>query len=473
MEGRALQPVLLALAAIGLGFAIHIKDGEYTRGAIAIVTIALALCFAGTLVPLGRRRVRQECRALRWVLAAGLMLELAALFMSSPGVDLRAGVSLFGFRMGILLSAVFVATIVFGHERLQIPGFFLLLMTYLVMGASMIHASPNPHIDVFVFQQEGARELLSGRNPYEMTYPDIYRSDLPGARQVYGAGLTQDGRLRFGFPYMPLSLFIATAGYRVVGDYRYALLIATSLAAALMALSRTGQTSALASALFLFTPRSFFILTRGWTEPLLVLLLAATVFCAFRRLRVLPLALGLLLAGKQYLLFALPAVPLLCGPRADWRCTARLLCGGLLFAFVVAAPLAMWNLQAFYHSTALVQQISPYRTDALSYLNGMLDLRGALPRDGSALPAGHVPSMRLAFVALGCGIVLAVWRAPRTPAGFAAALALIYLLFIAFNKQAFANYYYFVIGALCCAVAAAAPQLSDERADGCITALAP
>ena len=49
------------------------------------------------------------------------------------------------------------------------------------------------------------------------------------------------------------------------------------------------------------------------------------------------------------------------------------------------------------------------------------------------------------------GMAIALWRCPRDPAGFAAALALIYLPFIAFNKQAFANYYLFVIGALCCA----------------------
>jgi hypothetical protein len=52
-------------------------------------------------------------------------------------------------------------------------------------------------------------------------------------------------------------------------------------------------------------------------------------------------------------------------------------------------------------------------------------------------------------------IALALWRAPRTPAGFAAASALVFLVFFAFNKQAFTNYYSLVIGALCTAAAAA------------------
>ena len=57
-------------------------------------------------------------------------------------------------------------------------------------------------------------------------------------------------------------------------------------------------------------------------------------------------------------------------------------------------------------------------------------------------------------VVLLAGLVLALWRCPRDPAGFAAGLAMTFLPFIAFNKQAFANYYYFVIGALATAVAA-------------------
>ena len=62
--------------------------------------------------------------------------------------------------------------------------------------------------------------------------------------------------------------------------------------------------------------------------------------------------------------------------------------------------------------------------------------------------------MAIAFVAGALASALAVWRLPSTPAGFAAAVALTYLAFFAFNKQAFSNYYFFVIGAMCCAVAA-------------------
>jgi len=48
----------------------------------------------------------------------------------------------------------------------------------------------------------------------------------------------------------------------------------------------------------------------------------------------------------------------------------------------------------------------------------------------------------------------ALWRGSRTPAGFASGLALTYLAYFAFHPQASFNHEYFVVGALCCAVAA-------------------
>jgi hypothetical protein len=60
----------------------------------------------------------------------------------------------------------------------------------------------------------------------------------------------------------------------------------------------------------------------------------------------------------------------------------------------------------------------------------------------------------VAFAGVAVASAVALWRAPRTPAGFAASIALVYGVFFALNKQAFSNYYYFVVGALCVALAA-------------------
>ena len=115
----------------------------------------------------------------------------------------------------------------------------------------------------------------------------------------------------------------------------------------------------------------------------------------------------------------------------------------MLTAVLVSAPLALWDWRAFVHSAGTVQKLAPFREDALSYLVWFYHR------------TGHKGDVGAGFVAMLIAMGLALWRCPRDPAGFASALALVYLPFISINKQAFANYYLFVIGALCCAVAAA------------------
>jgi len=116
----------------------------------------------------------------------------------------------------------------------------------------------------------------------------------------------------------------------------------------------------------------------------------------------------------------------------------------------VTLPFAAWNWGAFWKSTVTVQAVAPFRWDSLSYIVwwGFHGHGEQVKQPGYAL----LPSIVAAMAAL----VLSLWRAPRTPAGFAASLALISIVFFAFNKQAFCNYYFFVIGAVCCAVGAAA-----------------
>ena len=66
----------------------------------------------------------------------------------------------------------------------------------------------------------------------------------------------------------------------------------------------------------------------------------------------------------------------------------------------------------------------------------------------------------LVSVVLAVGVMgWAMLRFPRTPFAFAGAISLMFLVFFAFNKQAFCNYYFFVIGGMCCAVAASEPKI--------------
>ena len=253
----------------------------------------------------------------------------------------------------------------------------------------------------------------------------------------------------FGFPYMPLSLYCSTIGVRLGEDTRFAQAAALTLAGLLIGYSRPCRLPKFAAAVLMFTPTEWFVLGRAWTEPFVVLFLAAAIFCAGRKLRwILPVALGLLLASKQYLVLAIPLSFLLV-PNFDWRGKVSWRSWIILLAIAgataaaVTLPLALRDWHAFWFSIWTVQKDAPFRWDALSYLV-MLSLHDSR----------YTSWVWLAFFALIPALGFAIWKARRSPIGFAAAMALVYLVFISFNKQAFCNYYFFVIGCLCCAIAA-------------------
>ncbi len=251
-----------------------------------------------------------------------------------------------------------------------------------------------------------------------------------------------NGRLTFGFPYPPLSLFLAIPGH-LFGDHRYSQLVAMTASGALMAYARPGRLGALAAALFLFTPRGLFVLEQSWTEPFLVFLLSATVFAACRRETWVPYLFGLFVVVKQYLVFVVPlAWLILRRPLPDRNELGRWALKALAIGAAVSLPLALWDISAFTRDVVTLQFYQPFRVDALTYpANAVRD-------GGSPWPTS------LAFIAAGLAVGVSLLRAPRTPAGFAGAVALTYFGFFSLSKQAFCNYYYFVLGALCCAVAA-------------------
>lgn len=477
----ALPIVAFACAAVTLGQAIHVRDGDYWPTAVLWLTASIVFTVTGVFLR-PRREPRRAAGTVLPVLAAGALLQIVQLLVSAPSGhnpwsnDLVPGTSLLPFRIGVAVAGALVIALIPENPKLRRFALPLLLLTHFLLGVWLIRAAPDPHIDVYVFQQDGAKALLRGENPYTTTFPDIYRSK-DGVRAVYGDDLTQGEHVSFGFPYLPLSLFLAMPGYLIAGDHRYSQLAAMTLAGALIAFARPGRVAALAAALLLFTPRGFYILGRGWTEPFTVLLLTLTVFLACRGATPvgeppqprhanwgLPFAAGWFLATKQYLVLAVPLLWLLLPRPVTPSRFVSFTWKAALAGLVVTLPLVLADVRAFWRSTVTVQLRAPYRTDALTFQNYWLHGRGLLPPDGSLPPADVIPpTFWPALAAAALAIALALWRAERSPAGFAGAVALVFVLFISLNKQAFANYYYFVIAALCCAVAAAGDR--DAHAD--------
>ena len=291
-------------------------------------------------------------------------------------------------------------------------------------------------------QVDGARALVDGVNPYLPIYENIHGADTT----YYGPGLVVNGELTIGFPYPPLSLLLVLPGELLAGDVRYAHLVAIELSALVMAATRPGTVATKAALLWLFTPWTFLMAVGGWTEPLVVLLLAIVVLAAVRAPRVLGVALGLLIVVKQSALLGLPLALLLLARdgRARWRIGWQ----SVAVAAAVTLPFVLWDIGAFSWSTlgSIAGQV--FRPDTLTYL--------------AVLPGDWGPRLSVVgSLVLLPAAALVAWRAPRTPSGFAASFGFMLIAFFAFSRQGGGNYYFAAIGALCCAVAASQWQPSQ------------
>lgn len=501
------NPSLLALSAICLGLSLNVREGLFNNWAILLLTLALACCISAVFPFSFGRRFGLRTLPTASILIAGIALQLLALFFSPPGTVLnarwlgdrpdvaplsergwqktlespepgnaalrhkralaRANGTGFANRLLAVAAVAMIAGVLFRKPSVVLA---IAIVGFLVLGVLVLRVSRNPYIDVYVFQQESCKALLAGQNPYAIRFPNIYGPDA----FVYGQGLKAAEYVNFGYPYPPITLLMALPGYLIAGDHRYSQLVAFALAALLIALLRPGIVATLAAVLLLFSPRSFMLIELAWTEPFVILLLALTIYCAVRFPRAMPYALGLLLAGKQYLVFAVPLVALLVNEtgRAFWRQYAIILAKAFTVALLVSAPLVLWDLPAFIHSAVTLQLHQPFRNDALSYLAWLWWLLNkTLPdRFGLTFAAslGEWPQ-RLsgaAFVAAIAAIVAALRRCPRCPGGFVTAIAVTFYAFLVVNKQAFCNYYFLVLAALCCAIALLALPVEMDRSEG-------
>jgi hypothetical protein len=457
---------LAAFAAVTMALALAVSSGMLDPWALALVSLAGVSAFAAARMGL-RGEPGGGRRAVVALLSAGLAASVAhnAVFLPGATVDpARLG----AFRPALVVAGVAVAALFWRSTSawLARARFGALVVAATVLGAAVIRASPAPGIDVWHCQQLGALALLDGRNPYTVAYPNIYG---PGTPFIDPSLLSPDGRLLLANPYPPL-LLLLDAPAALVGDARWAMLAAVAASALLVRrLGRGSIESELAAALLLLQPQAFLVLELAWTEPVaLAGLLAAAL--AVARVRqsagedraasvrewLLPGLAGAFAAStKQYA--ALLLVPLLLALPSRLRPRAFSVAAGGTLA--VAVPFLLWDPRAFVRGVVEFQIRQPFRTDALSWPAAVVSAGG--PR---------LPSWPAFIVA--AAVLFLTLRRTVTPAQAVLSAATTWIAFVAFNKQAFCNYYWLAVGLLCAAVALlsaearTAPSQRPRRSSG-------
>jgi hypothetical protein len=444
---------LLVIAATALGAAIQVRDGLYDPRAFVGLTIAV---IAALLIFLPRRFRQIDSLGERHIaLCFGGAIAVNFLqLLTARSIGSQHGVFaspycylLLGIAAGLSIAIVLLPR--FSHLSL-----LLLIIVFCLIGAWVIRSVPRPYMDVWMLQTEGLKAFRGGHNPFAIVFSDIYHRP-----ELYAPGALKNGLVHQGFPYPPMVFWLDLPGYLLGGDYRWSNLGCIVLAALLIAFARKGsRLGPLAAAMFLFTPRVFFVLESGWTEPTTIVLLAATIFCACRLPALMPICLGLFLCSKQYLIWAIPPILLLAGGPLQATKVIRILVIAFITGCVVSLPLIAWDVHAFVTANFGVADTAAFRTDALSYL---ALIANTIHRTPTALAATLI-----GFTTAAVATTFATVRGHRDATGYAIAVAFGHLIFFCFYKFAFCNYYYFLIAAFCCGIGAMPVSALHRSDDG-------
>jgi hypothetical protein len=427
-----------AISAAALGHALQISNGTFHPDALWWLSVAFGFCVLGsTSHRFAATWSQTGMRTAAVLLAAGVLWNVQQLLTTRPGVYIAGTTSLLPFMTGVAVIGALVLLGISGWPAARRVWFPLVLMVSTLLGIWMIRASPYPAIDVVVVHKEAMDALLHKHDPYRISFPNIYGADW---KYYYNPSVVFGDRIGFGYPYPPASLILAIPGYVFFGDYRYSELGFLIASAALIGYSRHHLVAKLAAVALLTTPRGYFVIEQGWTEPIAIFVVALTTFLLMEGPLRASWAAGLMMATKQYLPFTGLAVlrALLLDPPRWTRAILLIVLTGALCVL----PFALWHTNSFLRSVVWLQTLEPFRTDALSFL---------IWADRNGFGRG---TFLWAVGAAVAASVVSLFTTRNTPSGFAASAALTMFAMFAFGSKAFCNYYFFVLGAMCCAMAA-------------------
>lgn len=333
--------------------------------------------------------------------------------------------------MVAFVAATLIASV--ARKRVATIAFGVLLLLFTVVAIGDL-ATIKVVIDVQALLEDGIDAALAGSSPYGITVPNLY--DEVDTARFYGPGLVENGRVLFGYPYLPAPLLLDIPAH-VLGDVRWMHLLAIVGAGAVAWNLTSDGLGRACAVLVVVNPLSTTVLMAYWVEPVVVLLLALSVWGVARGRGWTGVALGLFFASKQYAVSYVPALWSVArsrGWRTIWVAAAV---GGL----IVVAFLA-WDPGAFVHSVIEVHLLQPFRPESISLLPGLTDLFGPLPDWLLAISP---------LVGLVVSLLVAVRAKPGATA-FALGVGLSLLVTVLLSKQAHLNYYFPVGAALLLAV---------------------
>src|SRR3954469_22579559 len=409
---------LLAWTLIGLGISAH--DGEWSSWGLAALLTAFAMLLA---VAASARTVGVPNRRMLSLPVAVCLLAAVAhpayRLMHVRGAGIVAVDVLAAMTVALALATLAL--------RDQSRGWWLGAGAAAVTGIVTIVVVPNPHIDVWYLLQQSSDGLRRGEDMYRQHWQHSH-----GLQEIY--------------PYLPWTTVLVAPFRWLASDVRAGLLLASLVTSWQVRRLAPAAPAALAL-LLLVHPHWTFLIDQSWTEPLVLVLLTASLVAISRgRPGLAVFALAAALACKQHVVLLLPLFAV--WPSFGWRRSAQ----SAALAFVAVLPWLVWSPHQFWHDA----------------VKANLDL-GVIPR------ALCIPSLLLrhdievgfwfTLLVLGAAYAVVLLRVQRSTSGLALGSALVLLALDLANKQSFFNHYTLPLGLLVVALAASCDRHPVPRHD--------
>lgn len=409
----------LVLSYVLLGWAMHKNNGMYSPEALVLLC-GSSLFFCGAL--LVRKRKKQLLHT--GLPLMGLLVFFSLNMQSAPVLYLQLpwferyvhAANMFFF---LALPLVYVGL---GNlTKLRSFLFRCAVFAAFLFRLLLPFASPAPQIDVFTITQDAAAHMLRGESPYSARLKDVY----DGSTGSWGYVMEH-------YTYPPASLYPQLLAYDSTLDVRFALIAAEALFVCVLwrmfSSHRMRLHAELSTLLFLYHPRSLFVLEQGWNEPLLLGALSLFLVLSIQKRSFLAaFVYGYFLALKQYLVFLFLPYFIL---ERKWK----LIAVTLLTTGATLLPFLFWDPHGLLEQGILFQLQTPFRADSLSLPSFLHPF------------VGHTTKLLGMIVGLLAGAVSSFYFRRERLSGFLWAVTLTSFLLFLFGGQAFCNYYYFLGG---------------------------
>jgi len=275
-----------------LFFAITPNLGFFNPGAFTILTGILVIFVSQLIKPLsGAFLGNKESKILVPLSFTGLIF-LAAPFYGGLYQD-KLSLPLGSFLIGGI-AILSLSAFLWRKSFKKFPMLPIAIVVYFFLSWWTIGHSPSPQVDSFVILHEAPLKLLSGENPYSAIYTRVYHNITPDY-----------------FSYLPLTFFYTLPFVLFFGDPRYGIIVANLISIwflwKLFKDKKSAQVLPVFLTIFLFLPRSFYILEHMYLDPIIFAAFLGFFYLLTNKRKTLTLfTLSFFFSFKQHLIILFP-----------------------------------------------------------------------------------------------------------------------------------------------------------------------